>query len=546
MGLTTGSNVSKWENSLHEFVKAAWAVVEPGIKFADNWHIKAICDHLEAVTRGEPKKLLLNVPPGCMKTILVQVMWPAWVWIKWPNAGWIFGTYAQRLSNNFAMKCRDLITSQWYQQHWGNRVKVRKDVAGKEEFGIVGGGWRMATSPGGQGTGRHPDFAVFDDPHNVTQAESELQRQQAIDWWRGTMSTRGQARGVRQIGIMQRLNCDDLSDYCIKEGGWEHLVLPMEYEPGRMGPTSLGWTDPRTEPGELLWPAVFGAEKVAEIKHKLGPYGTAGQLQQRPSPAEGGMFDSKMFKYFTTVDAEMGSGKEEVLILSTDEHGERQILAKDCFWFQTVDTALKVADQNAFTVVGTFLLTPAPVCLVVYDIFRRRIPIPEQFSAVIQQRTKYPRVQVQYVEEAASGHGLLQEGKMRGLPFRALRPATDKAQRATAVATMYSNGMVYHRRQVPWLADFEGELLGFPMANNKDQVDVLAYAGIIAQGADADRRIVGRSLVLWPSPDYSPSDLSKMKLPKPEESRYHFPASERKKVLEDLIALGKRSRFELN
>lgn len=547
VGLTT-QNSSRYEQSLHEFVKGAWHVIEPGIEYRDNWHIGLFCAHLEAVTSGKIRKLLLNLPPGCMKSILVQVMWPAWVWLRWPTAGWIFGTYSQELSNLMAMKCRDLVTSPWYQGYWGNKVKLRGDSTGKREFRNKSGGWRLATSPGGQGTGRHPDFAVFDDPHNVQQAESDLQRQTAIDWWRGTMSTRGQARGVRQVGIMQRLNEDDLSAYCIKEGGWEHIVLPMEYEPNRMQTTSLGLNDPRTEEGELLWPEIFPAEKVQEVKNKLGPYGVAGQFQQRPSPAAGGMFDPKLFRYFSMGErVRVGDGYDDVLVLHTGgEHGDRYVLEKDCFWFQTVDTALKTADANAYTVIGTFLLTPPPVCMIVYDMYRHRIPITDQYSQIIAQRIRHPRVHCQYIEEAASGIQLLMEGRNRGTPFRALRAVADKVQRATAVATMYSNNMVYHRAGAPWLADFEGELLPFPNANNKDQVDVLAYAGIIAQGANADRRIVGRSLVLWPSPDFSATDVSKPNPPVASESKFNFPQDERKRVLDELLALGSRSHRSLN
>ncbi len=538
-------NVSTLEASLHEFVKESWHVIEPGIPYCDNWHIKLFCDHLQAVTSGKIKKLLLNLPPGCMKSILVQVMWPAWVWTTWPSAGWIFGTYSQELSNTMASKCRDLITSDWYKARWGTKVQVRKDISKKSEFKLISNGWRMATSPGGKATGYHPDFAVFDDPHNVVQAESEVQRETAITWWKGTMSTRGQARGVRQVGIMQRLNADDLSSYCLQEGGWEHVVLPMEYEPGRMQPTVLGLTDPRKEPGELLWPAIFSADKVQEMKMKLGPYGTSGQLQQRPAPASGGMFDANLFRYFTTEYLNLNGVQEEVLVLRSNGE-ERRILARECFWFQTVDTALKTQDTNAYTVVGTFLLTPAPVSLLVYDIFRQRIPVPDQYSQVIAQRIKYPRVAAQFVEEQASGIGLLQEGRIRGTPFRALRAAVDKVQRATAVATMYNNAMVFHRTPQIWLPDFEGELLSFPNATNKDQVDVVAYAGIIAQGTSADRRIVGKSLVLWPSPDYSHTDSSKLLPPNPDASKYNFPMDDRKKVLNDLIALGRRQRADLN
>lgn len=546
MGLTKTLSTSHLENSLHEFVKEAWHVIEPRIPYTDNWHIKMICDHLEAVYRGQIKKLLANVPPGTSKSLLVQVFFPAWVWTRWHDAGFLFGCYSQRLANILATKCRDLVTSDWYQLRWGKNVHLRQDSAKKEHFQLISGGFRIATTPTGVGTGVHPDFLIFDDPHNVSQAESDLERETANEWWKGTIQSRGLTRGARQVGIMQRLHAEDLSAQCIAEKDWEVLIFPMEFEPGRMQPTCLGMTDPRTEEGELLWPELFDEAKVKDIKNRLGPYGTAGQLQQRPAPAEGGMFDAKLFRYYQKHKIFVVDRDEDVLVLNLKEGGERRILEKDCYWFQTIDTATKTTEQNAYTVVGTFLLTPPPVCLIVYDIYRARIPVPEQYAQVIAQRFKFPRVISQYVEEQASGIGLIQQGRNSGTPFKPLRTGrADKGQRAEAVSIMYNSGLVFHPAASNWVADLEGELLSFPNSTHKDQVDVMAYAGHVAQCGAANRSIVGRSLVLWPNTDYSPTDLSKLSLPNPEESKYNFGGGERQKVLEELMALGRRGTAQV-
>jgi hypothetical protein len=105
------------ELRFHEFVQEAWKVVEPGTPFVDSWHIRAICDHLEAVTRGEIRRLVINIPPRCMKSRLVSVFWPAWVWIAWPESRWLYASYSHNLSMRDSLHCRDVIASPWYQRH---------------------------------------------------------------------------------------------------------------------------------------------------------------------------------------------------------------------------------------------------------------------------------------------------------------------------------------------------------------------------------------------------------------------------------------------
>ena len=285
---------------LHDFVEQAWAIVEPGCPFVDGWHIWAICEHLEAVADGRIKRLLINVPPGCGKSLLVCVFWACWVWgpQNRPQTRWLFASYGQELSTRDSLKCRQILESDWYQEHWGDRVQLLADQNQKTKFQNSAGGWRLATSTGGRGTGEHPDFVVWDDPHNVNDVESQVERERVSTWRAATITLRGMARDVREVGIMQRLHRDDLSGWMLNthKEGLDHLCLPMRFETSAMTkPTSLGWTDPRVTDGELLWPNGIDARTVADKECQLGHY-AEGQLQQRPpARSHAAMFHTAYF-----------------------------------------------------------------------------------------------------------------------------------------------------------------------------------------------------------------------------------------------------------
>jgi hypothetical protein len=280
------------QHSLYDFVREFWPLVETA-DYIDGWHIRCICEHLEAVTSGQISRLLINIPPGCSKSLLVSVFWPCWEWARDASIRFFFASYDQKLSTRDSMKCRDLIGSPLYQSLWGSRFTVVEDQ--KMFYQTDQGGYRMATSVGGHGTGEHPDRIVADDPHNVQQAESDVERQSVLDWWDRTMATRGVARNARRVIIMQRLHQSDLFGHVLSKGDYVHIVLPMRYEPNRMKPTPLGWVDPRRQQGELLAPKQFDEAKVADQEKNLGAYGTAGQLQQRPAPLGGGIFKETFF-----------------------------------------------------------------------------------------------------------------------------------------------------------------------------------------------------------------------------------------------------------
>ena len=252
------------ERSLHEFIKQMWDSIEPGA-FKDNWHIGIICEHLQAVTQGEIQRLIINIPPRCMKSISVSCGWPAWTWaqrgdapLEGPGTRFLYAAHSLALSVRDSVKTRRIIESPLYQQWYGDRITLEDDQNTKIRFDNKQKGYRLATSVGGSLTGDGGDILVMDDPLNATDAQSEVVREACNDWWDTSMSTRlnDESTGAIVV-IMQRLHENDFTGYLldkIDEDGkqdWEHLCLPMRYEPDH---PHVSIRDLRIEDGDLLWP----------------------------------------------------------------------------------------------------------------------------------------------------------------------------------------------------------------------------------------------------------------------------------------------------
>jgi len=291
--------------NLFLFIQKTWHVVEPKKEFISNWHIEEMCHQLERVTKGETSRLIVNVPPGTMKTLLILVFWPAWEWASDPSLRYLTASYAASRTIDANQKVRDIVNSPWYQKHYPE-VKFTSDQNAKELFKTDQKGERRATSVGGEGTGIHPDRIIIDDPITADDARSDEVRKGVNDWFDQTLSIRGAIRKTKIILVMQRLHKEDLTGHILSKhwntpGLWLHVRWPMRYVPSR--PPSEqepeGFVadplDPRTEPGQLLWPEAFTEEMVRNLELTLGPYGTAGQLQQQPSPEGGGLFKRAWF-----------------------------------------------------------------------------------------------------------------------------------------------------------------------------------------------------------------------------------------------------------
>lgn len=290
--------------TLSGFIREAWHVLEPENPYIHGWHVDAIAEHLEAVSHGQINRLLINVPPGTMKSMLSGVLWPAWEWgpLGRPSTRIIGSSYSEDYAKRDNRRMRDLVTSEWYQALWGDEVQLVR--SGEMEFSNTKTGFRKGV-PFTRLTGGRGDRIIIDDPHSVDGAESEADRTTTIRTFRESVPTRlNNPEKSAIIAIMQRLHEQDVSGTILSLGlGYEHLMLPMEFEPERKCYTSIGFEDPRTEDGELLFPERFPREVVERDKVPMGSYAVAGQFQQRPAPRSGGMFQRGDFEIVDAVPA---------------------------------------------------------------------------------------------------------------------------------------------------------------------------------------------------------------------------------------------------
>lgn len=218
------------EKSLRRYIEQAWRVLEPDMPFLSNWHIDLLAEYLEAVTAGQIRRLLVNMPPRYMKSLLISVLWPTWEWIRHPGRRWIFVSYTESLALKHSVDRRTVLQSSWYQGRWGDRVVLAPDQNEKGEFLNTARGHMIATSIGASILGKGGDRLVVDDPHNPTQIESETQREGAVHYFRHALPTRldDKKRGAI-IVVMQRLHERDLSAVC-QDLGYTHICLPAEAE----------------------------------------------------------------------------------------------------------------------------------------------------------------------------------------------------------------------------------------------------------------------------------------------------------------------------
>jgi len=467
----------KARRRLHEFVCQAWPVLEPETPFVAGIHVDAICEHLQAITEGRLRNLIINVPPGHAKSLLVAVFWPAWAWIEHTETRWLFSSYSATLAIRDSVKCRRLLESGWYRERWGDRFELSGDQNQKMRFENTATGYRIATSVGGAATGERADIVVVDDPHSVDQAASDAQRKSAVEWWNGTMSTRINDFALgHKVVIQQRLHEADLTGDLIQKGGYELLMLAAEFEPERACSTSIGWADPRQEYSELLWPEKVTRMDLEGLKVALGSYRYAGQYQQRPAPAEGGIFKRSWWRYWRPrymelppVPVRLADGTyQDVHSVVLPERFDRMI--------QSWDLAFKELKTSDYVCGGVWGAIKADRFLL--DQKRDRLCMPKTLAAIRETSAKWPRAHAVLIEDKANGPAVIQALRTEISGLIAVNPAGGKIARAQAVSPQCESGNVYlpHPHIAPWVDAFIEECASFPAGRHDDQVDQMTQA----------------------------------------------------------------------
>ena len=375
------------QGGLIAFVRYFWSVLEPETPFADGWVLWAMCEHLEAVTKGDLNRLLINVPPGCMKSLLVNVFWPAWEWGPMGRAHLrsVTFSYSASLTERDNGKFRDLVTSQRYCRLYGAGpigVKLRNKTTLKVHNSRTG--WKLASSVGGVGTGERGDRIILDDPHNVKDVESETVRTETTRWFRESLSSRFNNEATSFIVIMQRVHEDDVSGVILSNDmNYCHLMIPMYYDWERQTDeddepyeTKIGWSDPRYSEDQaecddvLAWPERFSQETCKQLEIDLGPYAWAGQYLQAPAPRGGGLFQASWWQLWDSPDGKFPPC--DYIVASLDG----------------AFTEKEENDPSALTIWGTFVNKNRQRRIILLNAWRRHL----KFSGPKIERLREPTV----------------------------------------------------------------------------------------------------------------------------------------------------------
>ena len=497
------------EQSLAKFIEFAWHVLEPGTPYLDNWHIHMIAEHLEAITKGVRvnqkvyNRLLINVPPGAMKSLLVNVFWPAWEWgpMNKPHLSYLCAAHkVENLSARDSRKMRLLVTSDWYQKRWGDRVSLARDQNEKLNFQNTAGGQRIAAAISSL-TGVRADRVIIDDPHSVDSAGSDTQRMSETTTFLEAVPTRlNNPIKSAIVVIMQRLHEDDVSGVILdKQLGYDHIMLPMRYDPSRAYPTMLGHRDPREEEGELFFPERFPEDVVDRDEATMGPYAAAGQFQQQPIPRGGGVIKREWWQLweqerFPNCDYIIASLDTAYTTKSENDFSAMTV------WgifsggeSKAVANRMLSPDGEMLSVIKRTYTEEHPRVMMMYA-WQERLELHELVEKVQETMRRF-RVDKLLIENKAAGHSVAQEiRRLYGYEDFAVQlvdpKSQDKLARLYSIQHLFAEGLVYAPDR-SWADMVIGQVSTFPKGKHDDLVDTVSMAlrhlrdtGLIIRGAE--------------------------------------------------------------
>lgn len=473
---------------LLHFIRDYWPVVEPARPLVEGWPLEAVCEHLEAVTDGEILRLLMNVPPGFMKSLLTNVFWPAWEWGPrgMPWLRYIAASYSQALTVRDNVRFRNIIMSPLYKEQWGDVFGASRDTFSVLKVANDKTGWKLATSVGGVGTGERGNRFVIDDGNSVAEAESEAVTESTNQWFTEVVPTRLNSLDEDVIiNIQQRTSERDISGVILsKEMGYTHLMIPMEYDSARHCRTSIGWSDPRRIEGEMAWEARFSTKAVTQLKRDMGPYAVAGQLQQTPEVRGGGIFKREWWNVWEQPDGKFPP--LEYIVASLD----------------SAYTEKQENDPSAFTVWGVFRDKQNNGKIILMHAWQKRLELhgpevprlPGEQNAAYFKRASQEWGLVEWVahtckrfkidklliESKASGISVAQEIRRlyanEAWGVQLIDPKNqDKVARAYSVQHIFADGLIYAPER-EWADMVIDQMAAFPKAAHDDLTDTATQA----------------------------------------------------------------------
>ncbi len=440
------------EMTLRQFVRWAWPILEPGTRLVWNWHLDALCDHVEAQLLGKLglQNLMILVPPGFMKSSVVDVSAAVWMWIRSPSWRAMMASGNERVSTRDSVKRRNLLESAQFRRTFAPRWKLAADANQKTRFENTARGFQQALTAGQSVTGDRADALFIDDPQDAAKIHSAAERDQVSRWYFEGFANRlsNMQTGTRTL-IMQRLHSLDLAGLILERepAAWEVLTIPQLWDEKRRTVTSLGWTDPRTTDGELAFPERYPAEVVEGERVRLGRSAFASQQQQEPFDTAGEIFRPDAIQLWP-ISEPLPQFSQRILSL---------------------DTAFSMkasADYSVMLELGKF-----DRGIFVISCLRQKLEYPQLKAAAVQLASA-GGISAVIVEDKGSGMSLAQEMRQTtSLPVVPIKVDADKVTRAHVVVPTVEAGRVFAPAGAPWLEEFLKELASFPKGAHDDIVD---------------------------------------------------------------------------
>lgn len=478
------------------FVRAFWSCIESH-EFLENWHIEQDCKALEAVSleyrctecgwlsidglpeacpecscrrlKREHDRVVLNQPPGTMKSLLVNVFWPCWLWTREPEHRWMFLSHVEDLVQRDAEFALRILTHKDYCAAWPRSALVGGTTS-KHAIGYyrtVAGGMRRSFSVRGAVIGWHTDTMVIDDPvkPDKANAPSGLALKEVEDLYKGTLKTRRRdPLTFAVVLIMQRLAEGDLADVMLAEGA-EHICLPMNYVPDCEWSRGhrFGFEDPRTEPDELLWPERFPQIIVDRDKTEFTTQTAAAQYQQNPTPEAGAFFERSWFREYDELP--------RVWQLTFYQTWDLGFKGRDRGRKQEIEARSRVHGALWAGLRGSTRLFLVDEVLGLWNYADTK-----RTFVACQMRDLWKLAIAALVEDKANGPALISELRPDVPIIYPWEPEGSKEDRARRHSARVESGIVHLPRGKtgklePWASDFRDELVGFPRKKHNDRVD---------------------------------------------------------------------------
>jgi predicted phage terminase large subunit-like protein len=451
--------------SLKEFVEQAWGILEPVSTLVWNWHLDLVCEYLTLIRDenfktvcGDLEGIIFNVPPRTMKSLLITVFFPIWVWTTDPSRRFMFVSYSEKLSTQHSIFRRSIIESEWYQKEWSSVFTLSRDQNVKSHYGNSSRGVMFSTGMQATATGMGGDILIFDDPLNPEQAISQVEREAVNLRFDTTFRSRinDPTKGVKII-IMQRLHELDLTGHVLarESSRWEHVSLPA------VAPKDKSWKFPLSKKienqkeGDLLWAERLPQSFLDSQRVGMGSWAFNGQYQQTPAPLDGGIIKRQWVRFY------------------------RQIPEKFEFMVQSWDCTFSGGQENDFVAGQVWGRCGGKYFMLPYRTYDR-LDFGPTMAAIKACHAKFPQANAVLIEDKANGPAIISELQKEIAGVVPVNPEGGKIARAQATAPLWESGSI----ELPdpqvfgctWIEDYLHNICTFPKAAHDDDVDATSQA----------------------------------------------------------------------